>query len=52
MHTAITSPRFRPSERSRCAPWFERSSSCRYVIVSPVAAMTIAGLSGWLRAWR
>src|SRR5438552_6840699 len=34
-----------------CASWLDRSSSSRYVTVSPERPMMCAGFSGWLLAW-
>src|SRR5688572_12642688 len=50
MRIAMPSPGRRPAARKSCAARFEASSSCRYVIVAPVSAMTIAGWSGRVRA--
>ncbi len=47
---ATVSPTCRPSARKSCAVWFERSSSSRHVICSPVRARTTAGASGRSRA--
>ena len=40
------SPKPRPRSCSRCASWFDRSSSSWYVTTVPEPAMTCAGLSG------
>src|SRR6185295_12229949 len=44
-------PACRPLARSHCANLLEASSSSRYVIASPLAAMRNAILSGLSRAW-